>query len=135
MTAHSHETAPAMAGPMDPQALESASKAWYDDLKIGQVFVAAFVSTVLSLATIFAAQGLYFHWELDEISAKDKRGTSSQATTIIEGQKAMLETGRPESSLIQRQESGLYYSGIEQAELIRIEEAKQLVLEAYGSTE
>ena len=134
MAAHSHE-AVVVTGPMDPVALEAAPKAWYDDLKIGQVVVAAFISTVLSLATIFLAQGLYFHWELQEISAKDKRPTISQATTIVEGQKSMLVSGRIETSLTERQESGLYYSGIEQAEMVRLDEAKQLALEAYGSGE
>lgn len=136
MSAHAHDTVSATtAVTFDPEALEAAPKAWYDDLKIGQVVVAAFVSTVLSLATIFLAQGLYFHWKLDEITSKDKRPTVSQATTIVQGQQEMLRKGRPVTTLTERQESGLYYQGIEQAELIPIEEAKQAVLEAYGNRE
>ena len=44
-----------------PEALESESVAWYDDLDMTTVAVAGFVSTVLTVVIIAVVQGLYYH--------------------------------------------------------------------------
>ncbi|MCA9105136.1 MAG: hypothetical protein R3B96_00110 [Pirellulaceae bacterium] len=134
MSAHAHETMdPASVGPMDPAALEAAPKAWYDDLKIDQVVVAAFVSTVLSLAAIFFAQGLYASLVNIEIDSKDRRSLVSPGQALINGQNEMLETAAAPQVLTAKLDADRYYAELPNVELRSIEDGKAAALAAYGN--
>lgn len=133
MSASSQDDSKLPIGPIDPEALEAAPKPWYDDLRIGPVVVAAFISTVFSLATIFLAQGLYFHWESDEIQAKDRRKLISPGSTILAEQREMLETGSIDNNWVSKSDNALYYQGLTERELIPLKRAKEKVLSTYGA--
>lgn len=133
MSASSQDVSHLPVGPIDPESLEAAPKAWYDDLRIGPVLVAAFISTVFSLATIFLAQGLYFHWESDEIQAKDRRKLISPGSTILAEQREMLETGEVDGTWVSKTDNSLYYQGVESRKLVPLKRAKEKVLATYGS--
>lgn len=133
MSAHAHDSSNAVhLGPISPEALEAAPKAWYDDLKMDQVIVAAFVSTVLSLASIFFVQGLYAQLTSAEINAKDKRDLISPGQAIINGQIELLEKAQAPAVLTERTDGDRYYGELGSAQLSTIDAAKKATLEAYG---
>lgn len=134
MSAHAHDsTTEALHGPISPAELEAAPRAWYDDLKMDQVAVAAFVSTVLSLASIFFVQGLYAQLTSAEIDSKDRRVLISPGQAILDGQREMLDSGTAPAVLTSKVDADRYYGELSSVQLMGITEAKKRTLEAYGS--
>ena len=111
-----------------PEALESESVAWYDDLDMTTVFVAGFVSTVLTVVIIAVVQGLYYQWQFDAIRRVGSETYISPAESIVQAQKETLTAGALPTSLTGRTDSSMYYPMADQRVLISLDEARTKVI-------
>ena len=106
-----------------PEALESESVAWYDDLDMTTVAVAGFVSTVLTVVIIAVVQGLYYQWQFDAIRRVGSETYISPAESIVNAQKETLTSGALPTSLTERTDGDMYYPMADQRVLISLDEA------------
>lgn len=111
-----------------PEALESESVAWYDDLDMTTVVVAGFISTVLTVVIIAVVQGLYYQWQFDAIRRVGSETYISPAESIVQAQKETLTSGALPTSLTGGSESSMYYPMADQRVLISLDEAKDKVI-------
>ena len=124
----SQENGPEEARDTSPEALESESVAWYDDLDMTTVFVAGFVSTVLTVVIIAVVQGLYYQWQFDAIRRVGSETYISPAESIVQAQKETLTAGALPTSLTGGDKSEMYYPMADQRVLISLDEAKDKVI-------
>ena len=124
----SQENGPEEARDTSPEALESESVAWYDDLDMTTVVVAGFISTVLTVVIIAVVQGLYYQWQFDAIRRVGSETYISPAESIVQAQKETLTAGALPTSLTGGSESSMYYPMADQRVLISLDEAKDKVI-------
>jgi hypothetical protein len=68
----------------------------YDDINVPVVVLIGVISAVLTLATIWFVEGLYYRWNSSLVRARNFDVTNPLQAEVINGQKLLIEDGDPE---------------------------------------
>ncbi len=63
----------------------------YDDINTPVILMVGFISTIITLCTIFFVQGLCYQWQNSYIRDRSTDFVNEPVRSIVEGQKALLD--------------------------------------------